>query len=614
MRKVQIIIIAVIGLISLALLALPANAQTQEVVSAEVDRTVITTDDSLTLSVIINWDNNDVSEPFLPALDGFEIIARTTSTSINIVNGARSSHKVYTYVLRPTKVGELVIGPISVSKNGQIYDTDPIKITVTQGNGQAPAQPATPAFPAMPGFPSISGLLNALGFTLPEELDDTVNQLNPSEVPSQLNGQDIFVEAWVDNPTPYMGEQVIHTLRMYRGADLGGTFYYKEPTFTGFWVHPQAEEIEYASRAAGRKYLMTEIQTVLFPTIIGGAIIEPATLTSPADIFSREMTVSTQPVSLDIQPLPANAPGNFNGAVGNFSIQAEVDTIDSMVNETVTLKVTISGEGNLDTLADPEWQMGPEWRAFDSQGTTDIQLQDGKLMGTRTIEQMLVPTTAGNFSIPSIQFSYFDPQTKNYQMISTQPIDITVAPDGQAEASMDSLADTPAVDAAETEVVIQPLKDAAGSRSIGSTFTQKAVYWLLWGLPLFLLVGQYGWQRRRKRLLNNPEAIRSRKAAKKAYRALVMARNEPQEANIVVGHILTTYISDKLNRSIVGLTQAELSDLLLAQGIDADLIDQVITCLSLSEMGQFAPAVQHEHEINMLDETKGLIAELEKEL
>ena len=614
MRKAQIIIIAVIGLISLALLALPTNAQTPEVVSAEVDRTLITTDDSLTLSVIINWDNNDVSEPFLPALDGLEIIAHSTSTSINIVNGARSSHKVYTYVLRPIKVGELVIGPISVSENGQIYDTDPIKITVTQGNGQAPAQSATPAFPAMPGFPSISSLLNAFGFSLPEELDDTGNQLDPSEVPSQLNGQDIFVEAWVDNPTPYTGEQVIHTLRMYRGADLGGTFYYKEPTFTGFWVHPQTEEIEYASRAAGRKYLMTEIQTVLFPTVIGGAIIEPATLTSPADIFSSEMTVSTQPVSLDIQPLPANAPGNFNGAVGNFSIQAEIDTVDSMVNEMVTLKVTISGEGNLDTLADPEWQMGPEWRAFDSQGTTEVQLVDGKLMGTRKIEQMLVPTTAGNFSIPSIQFSYFDTQTKNYQMISTQPIDITVASDSQAEASVNSVVDTPAVDAAETEVEIQPLKDAAGSRYSGSTLNQKAAYLLLWGLPLFLLVGQYGWQQRRKRLLNNPGARRSQKAAKKAYRALMMAKNEPMEANSVVGRILTTYISEKLNRSIAGLTQTELSDLLLAQGVDADIINQVLICLSLSEMGQYAPTVQYDHETNMLSEAKGLIAELEKEL
>ena len=605
--------LAIISAILLTLLARPAYAQKPDIVTAEVDRSELTTDEYLNLSVNINLDYGTITEPVLPPLDGFDLIGTSTSTSMSIINGVLSTQKMFQYTLRPTKPGQLVIGPVSVTLNGQPYSTSPITVNVTQGNGLPPAQPVTPStpgLPSVPGFPSLSGLLKSFGLNIPFEFDDPVEQLDPSSVPSKLLVNDFLVEAEVDNPSPYMGEQVTYTFRYYRPADSVGRHTYQEPEFTGFWVHPESEEKQFGTRVAGRDIRMTEIKTVLLPTVVGEVEIEPAVITSEGDIFSRGFAIQTLPQKILVQPLPDGAPVDFTGAVGNFSISAEVDTNQTKVNDAVTLNITITGEGNLETFADPVWQIGPQWRAFDSQSATNIQTQDGKLAGARSINQVLVPTMPGNFTIPAIKFSFFDPQSASYRTTSTNPIDISVESDGQPLAPV-VIEDGPTTISSVGH--IRPIKDSPQSYSLPSSLTHRVGFWLLWTLPLFLLVGQYGWNKRKQYLMNNPEAKRSQKAAKKAYQALKRVDINSSDYYSSVGRILTTYISDKLNRSVAGLTQAELSGLLLAHGVNNDLVKQVRTCLTISEIGQYAPTYQmNTKEVHL--ETKSLIAEFEKVL
>jgi hypothetical protein len=613
MKKQHKAYLAIISAILLTLIALPAYAQNPDILTAEVDRSEITTDEYVNLSVNINLDYGSTSEPALPPLDGFDLVGTSTSTSMSIINGVQSTQKIFQYTLRPTKLGELVIGPVSVNINGQSFNTSPLKVNVIQGNGQPSTRPAPPSFPGIPsapGFPSLSGLFKSFGFDIPFEFDGSVEQLDPSSVPSELLVHDFWVEAEVDNPSPYMGEQVTYTFRYFRPADSVGRHSYQEPEFTGFWVHPESGEKQFGTQVAGRNIHMTEIKTVLLPTVVGEVEIEPAMITSEGDIFSSGFAIQTLPQKIMVQPLPDGAPNGFTGAVGNFSISAEVDQNETKVNDAVTLNITISGEGNLETFADPEWQTGPQWRAFNSQSATNTQSQDGKLVGTRSINQVLVPTMPGKFTIPAIQFSFFDPQSASYQTISTNPIQINIESDGQLLAPV-VIEDDPTLIASLGQ--IRPIKDSSQSKSNPSLLTQKVGFWLLWTLPLLMLVGQYGWHKRKQYLMNNPEAKRSQKAAKKASQALKNVDINSNDYYNSVGRILTTYISDKLNRSVAGLTQAELSGLLLAQGVNNNLVEQVRTCLTISEMGQYAPTHQmNPKEVHL--ETKSLIAELEKVL
>ena len=393
---------------------------------------------------------------------------------------------------------------------------------------------------------------------------------------------------------------------------------YQPPAFTGLWNDQQPEQSEYNLDAAGRNYRVTELQTVLFPTVVDQIIIDPASLVIPGGFFSRGGTFQTQPITLDVQPLPAGIPADFQGAVGDFSIQASVDTTSTKVNDTLTLNVIISGAGNLDNLADPVWTEGPEWRAFDSKANVSTQFADGRLVGTRSYERVLVPTEAGQLTIPPIYFSFFNPETAVYQTISTQPIVINVAPDGSGTivppaAPVGNIgAVGPTVP--NTTVGIQPLKpssEAGGSSP--ALLTNSAVYWLLWGVPLALLAGHFGLKQVQQQQQNTAVARRSSQAAKKAHQALRKA-NKTDDADEAAGRILADYIATKLDRSIAGLTHVELAGLLTAKEIDPALVERTQNCLTRSEMGRYAPVGINTANNDLLTDAGKVIDELEKEI
>jgi hypothetical protein len=220
-------------------------------------------------------------------------------------------------------------------------------------------------------------------------------------------------------------------------------------------------------------------------------------------------------------------------------------------------------------------------------------------------------------NFPAIEFSFFDPDTENYHTTSTDPIDVTVSPD-PASAQDLSMVDTQGtlnLNLSPGMPELRPIKASGTMRDYSSALlTQKVGYWLLWIVPLLFLVGQFGWQHRQKSIHDNPDIQRSKKAASKARQELRKARKNPLDARNAAGQILTQYLADKLNRSVVGQTHTSLSALLLDRGIDPDLVERVQTCLMLTEIGQYAPQTGQANSDNLLEETEELISQLEKVL
>ena len=595
--------------------AIPALAQSTNgnnpIITAEVDRDHVSTDETMMLTITVNVLGSNPSKPQLPSLRGFTVIRSSSGTQISLVNGTMSIQETYQYNLKPTQTGELVIEPVTVNVNDITYSTDPIRITVTQGSGNIQPAPNTslPVLPSMPSFPSSpffdSGIL------------ETGTPKDPSEAPAELAGQDFFIESEVDKLSPYMGEQVLYTLRFYNAVRLYGDPEYRPPGFTGFWHENQPDQANYSLQQAGRTYNVTEIQTVLFPTVIGETSIDPAEIIIPGGFFSNGQILRTQPTTLDVQILPQNAPSSYQGAVGRFDIQAGVDTNHTVINEPVTLKVTISGQGNINNLADPAWNEGPEWRAFDSQASNSTQFEGGKLIGSRTYERILVPTQAGTLIIPAIEFSYFDPETSSYQTISTQPFEVVVESSGTGltSASPDINSGSDALNNESPNNNIRPNKPAPPNWIQGNTLlTTLPGYWLLWTLPLFLLLGQLGWQHYLKSWQNDPSQRRRNEAAKKARRAIRAAYKRPVEVYDAASQILVTFISEKLTRPISGLTQDEMDELLRSEGVDEELIERVQNYITLSEFGRYAPSEENTSPKELLRRTEKLIMDLDKAL
>jgi len=210
-----ILTLAFIALAFVGVLFIPAlsHAQGPDIIQAEVDRTNLSTDESLVLTITVNAASGTPSQPVLPPMAGLQIVGQSSGSSVQIVNGDMTSQMTYQYRLQPTQAGDFVIDSISTTVNGQAFSTQPIVISVSQGSGATQAAPG----------------LNRQTATA-------------TETPTELSGQDFFVEAEVDNPTPYQGQQILHTFRFYQAVNIRGQAEYGQPAFTGFWHDQDSEQ------------------------------------------------------------------------------------------------------------------------------------------------------------------------------------------------------------------------------------------------------------------------------------------------------------------------------------------------------------------------------------
>ena len=282
------------------------------------------------------------------------------------------------------------------------------------------------------------------------------------------------------------------------------------------------------------------------------------------------------------------------------------------VNEPLTLTVTLSGEGNLDTMADPNWPDLPGWRAFDGSATISSQVVDNKLTGSRVYERLLVPGSPGEFTIPPVTYTFFDPETAEYRTVSTSPLAVNVSPgDRQAPVASVPGAAREGVERLASDIrFIKPAPTVLGAEE--SRVTGSVAYWLAWGIPLAAFVAGVALRRRARRFEGDISLARRTNAFKRARGAVARARRDGSDHHEASGRILTRYIGDRLNQQVSGLTHDALSTLLAEHGVDGGLIERVRASLVTSEGGRFAPAGADDRVGDILLETDALAEELEK--
>ncbi len=559
-------------------------------VTASVDRHKLTTDETVTLSVVIET-GTGVGVPILPPLDGLEIIRRDVETQYSTVNGRTTGSVTFSYVLRPLRPGRLTIGPIRVTAPGQAnpnpgpvdkgsHVTDPIHLEVEQGTGVA-------------GQSSPGG-----------------------SAPTSASGSDreMFIDAQIDPVEVYLGEQVMYLLRFYRRVDPFGRqprhqVSYDEPAFNGFWSNEDADQSRYETMVDGNRFSVTEVRTVLFPTVTGPLTIGPATLTVPGGFFLHDTTLMSEPVTVNVLPLPGRAPAGFNGAVGRFTIEAVANAGESRVNEPITLIVTLRGEGNIDALPEPVWPDIPGWRSFEGDTTAVSNVSRGWLSGTRTFNRLMVPGEAGDFTIPPIEYVHFDPAAAEYATVSTEPIAVTVAPGPGlgSDAGPSGRLELSATDIRH----IKPVPDRLAAE--GKPLASRAGYWSMWAALLVLLAGGVAWRTQGGRVKARIAAARSKSPSAAAMSALEEAERRGDDPYGASSRVLLEYMSARLGQPLNGLTHDEMTELLGTSGVDVALSDRVIVCLTAGE-GRFSPMLRSVEPSGLLDETRSVIADLESGL
>ena len=569
LKKIIIILLATL----IPALGLGDIILAQPSITARVDRTSLAVGEQLLLTVTIMGEVPNLPPPNVSSMQDFVVVSSSTSRQVSVVNGKMSSEGVFTYILQPLRAGLLTIPPIGVAIEGQLYETAPIKVEVSGG--------ATPAPP--------------------------VNENVPAPTPDTSEEQNLFVEADVDNPNPYLGQQIIYIFRFYQAADfplsISGRLDYQAPAFTDFWSQTLAQP-QYTTRIRGRSYTVTEVQTALFPAGLNAITIEPARLVVPGGLFNPDIVLETAPIVVTVNSLPDGAPPAFNGAVGQFELRAHVDTNNTQVNDTVTLVLEIEGAGNVDALTEPALPELSGWRFFESQPSTNMLSRENQVYGIRRFERLMVPGQAGEFIIPSFRFSYYDPEAGEYRTSTTDPIPITVHP---GEDAFDGVAEP-------IDPIISELRDikAVPVSLDRSRFFSLAnpIYWFCWILPLFVVGAIWVFHNQRQRLLTDTGYARRLRAKRIAHRSLKKGRGEADDY-ATAHRVLLGYLSDKLNRPTAGLTSEALVNLLVEEGVDADLVSRIKSILNQVETSRFAP-IEKTAARSLLKETRKLINKLEK--
>ena len=433
-------------------------------------------------------------------------------------------------------------------------------------------------------------------------------QVSAQQLPS---GEPLFVTASVDNDRPYIGQQITYVSKIYQLSEFPHSLRYEPPGFTGFWNVQATEQDEYSETIDSREYRVIELRTILFPGVVETIEIEPGVLTASGSASEGPIVVESVPVMVEVRPTPEDAPAGFTGAVGTFNISAEVDTGTARMNETVQLTVKIQGMGNIDALPAPSWPEFQGWRVIWSPAAAGSEVIDGILVGSRTYESVLVPETAGELTIPEFSYAYYDPDLEEYLRTATSPIVVSVAEaDGSQAlppASVGVTDDDGAVPGAKRIRAVPP-----DLRRSGGEMTDRALYWVMWGLPALAIAGGAVWRRRRDAREAALADSRRRNALPNARSILTRAVAGGDDHRIAAADAVVSYVSDRFGVSLTGLTRDALIEQLVDAGVKTELARQIENTLASGEAARYAPeSLSAGHEEDRVKRATQLLTELD---
>jgi len=554
-----------------------------------------------------------------PSFEDFDVVGGpNTSQSMQIINGQVSQSMTYSFYLRAQTLGEFTIGQASANVDGEQFTTDPIKIKVVQSSSNSSSQ-----------NPS-QGEADE-----PRASADLMQEIS----------ENVFVRAIPSKTRVYQGEQFNVTYKLYRRASLADLSLSGSPAYKNFWVEdisidqPQSREEAYK----GVNYSTAVIKKViLFPQRSGNLSVDPIELEAQVrvrvqsrrrrsvfdDFFDdpffgsfRDVPYSfaSSSIPIDVKPLPtANKPASFTGMVGDFTLDASLDKESTETGEPITLRIVISGKGNIKSIPEPQLDFPPDFEVYDPKSTDNTSLVGGVASGSKTFDYLIIPRNPGEYKLPVVTFSYFDPDKARYESLKSDEFVINVTGDPRQSSSTMATMGKEDIELIGEDIRFIQTKGIDWQKK-GNSFLGSWVFILLFAAP-FILFALLLYDRKRKAQIREDIAgTRSRKATKIAKKRLAQAneylkkRDEKGFYNEVT-RAIWGYLGDKFNMGQSELSRETIKDKLSAQEVPETLIDQVTEVLDQSEMALFAPSSNGTSMNESYQRAEKLISDLENHM
>lgn len=388
--------------------------------------------DNFTVRFVVNEQAKDFRGP---SFKGFSLRAgpsTSSQTSMSFVNGqmSRSVSTTFSYTLTADVEGTFTIDPASCTADGKKISSKSVTVKVEKMSAAAQQQRQQQQQQQRQAF------------------DPWTQQ--PQQA-TQIDNNTLFARASVSKANPYQGEQVIITYKIYTQVPISQFAIDKLPGNKGFWAEDLSvgQQIkQYEETYNDRRYQVAEIRRgALFAQESGTLTIEPLDLNVLAmvqrqrqrtgsiwDLFDDpffnsqqavERPLSTNRLSINVRPLP-KAPQGFSGGVGQFDVKGGLSQRKVKANEAVSYRITVSGKGNLMLIDAPQPQFPSAFEVYDPQIDDNIKKSDAGISGSRTYEWVLIPRSKGNYTIPALNFVYFDPSSGQYvtRRIEAQTVEV----------------------------------------------------------------------------------------------------------------------------------------------------------------------------------------------
>ena len=559
-------------------------------VSVDITPEIIGLSETATLRVTVsaNQQLGNIARPNLKALPEFNVSYGGSSSQYNLTSNQISVSVTWTYVLRPKKVGQFTVSPIQISHGNKTYTADPISIKV-----------------------------------LPQSTKPSQSESTQDTFIDAFSSSTHKVEASVDNSHPYVNEQIIYTFRYLYTARIPSfnSPKYTPPSLRQFWTTELERKRAQRQMIDGTLYWIEEIRVGLFPITAGRVTIEPAKLSLPLSAGRGRPQSSnvliTNPVEVVVRPLPQEGkPTNFVGTVGQYRIHAQTDRQTIEAGDGFTLQVQVSGTGNIKTVPAPTVSTLPNMAIYDPQITDAIGVVDLKVRGSRTYEYVIIPSQEGNWTIPAIDYPYFDPQTENYQVSRTAPININVSPNPNGAVGT-TPAHTTQSDLHLLKQDIRYIKPDSLKLSNQHLQPYKRIsFWVVQTLPIAVALSV--WFYRQRQAKRDPKQLREQYAAKNALQIIEDAKKHPTAEPVAfygaLANGLYQYIGDIFGISPGGLNPELVRQRCEAVGFPESATAQIVDTLTQCDYVRFAPVAANPTDMeDALNRTRASINEIEKE-
>ena len=554
---------------------------------------VVVSGDQFRLTFSIN--SQKIKDFRAPNIKGLEVLmgpSRSTQSSTQIINGNVTSTKstTFTYILMAEKEGTYSIPGATIVADGNNYTSNSVSVKVL------PPDQST-------GTASNNGRTSR-------------NQANNGKI----SKKELFITATASKTSVYEQEAILLTYKIYTQVNLT-QLHGDMPDLKGF----HTQEVELSSQKQwslehynGRNYNTTVYsQYVLFPQQSGkleipsitfeGTVSQLVASDDPFDAFFNggsnyvniKKNIVAPKLTIDVKQLPAGKPANFSGGVGEFTISSSINTQELKTNDAVTIKLVISGTGNMKLINTPEVGFPQDFEIYDPKVDNNFNLTREGLSGSKVIEYLAIPRHAGNYTIPAIEFVYFDLKSKTYKTLKTDPYTLNVAK-GEGNASQVVSNFTSKEDLKVLGKDIRYIKTGDTNLSPkGNYFFGSTAYYMWYLIPLALFIAFMIVYRKQAIENANVAKVRTKKANKVATKRMKNAGKLLAEKNTSAFYdevlkALWGYISDKMNMPVSQLSKDNIEEELIRHNVSEELIKDFIGTLNECEFARYAPGNQNE--------------------